>query len=376
MTINPTWPLWGIRTSYRQLKALDHKVKFQQSRNSYREPVAITTQIRLAKAASAAMAVAIIVVVIIAVIAGAILIYRENHVPGPIASSSSVTTSSLPVSTQPLSQSSTPTSSSQSPPPGQGGTSSTSISSGTSATTSPSCSSYNSTRYQNYIGNYTNIRSIDDLLGNYSSLSVEQVGTSSFLGNASSSTATTSYNYSTTSTYASTRTTINGTLFYVVSVHLNNTESSGSYSSGYRIYFPLGANATLAQISYNVNGTVYYENLTGTNAASLGIGVMGQFLIYQAFAHFYLLFSAFGIVQTGTSTVQLGQTTFTVKNYELPTVPTTETNCGEPISLYSLKFSIGQPSGVSMALLTYFHEATSAQAYITFQVLSATVASY
>jgi hypothetical protein len=181
------------------------------------------------------------------------------------------------------------------------------------------------------------------------------------------------------SNYASTRTTINGTLFYVVSVHLNNTGgTSGGYSSGYKIYFPLGANATLAQISYNVNGTVYYENITGANAAGLGIGVMSQFLIYQAFVHYYYLLSsaAFGIVQTGTTTVQLGQTTFTVKNYELPTVPTTETYCGVTTTLYSLKFSIGQPSGVSMALLTYFHEATSVQAYFTFQVLSATVASY
>jgi hypothetical protein len=63
---------------------------------------------------------------------------------------------------------------------------------------------------------------------------------------------------------------------------------------------------------------------------------------------------------TGTSTVTLGPSTFTVMNYTASQLPETIPRCnGESITLTTGSFSVGTPSGSSYPLVTYFDAAGS-----------------
>jgi hypothetical protein len=115
------------------------------------------------------------------------------------------------------------------------------------------------------------------------------------------------------------------------------------------------------------NGTVLAisvagQNLTGTLAQQMIISVFAgfsaevqagsQLSTYTANQYFH---------STGTSSVTVGSSTFTVTNYAANTLPQTITDCltGTTTNLTAYKLSVGTPTGTSYKVVTFMQLAGS-----------------
>jgi hypothetical protein len=115
------------------------------------------------------------------------------------------------------------------------------------------------------------------------------------------------------------------------------------------------------------NGTVLAisvegQNLTGSIAQTMIVGVFAgfsaevqagsQLSTYTANQYFH---------STGTSSVTIGSSTFTVTNYSANTLPQTITDCltGSTTNLTAYKLSVGTPTGTSYKVVTYMQIAGS-----------------
>jgi hypothetical protein len=111
-------------------------------------------------------------------------------------------------------------------------------------------------------------------------------------------------------------------------------------------------------LAINVAG----QNLTGTIAQTMIVGVFAGFSAEVQAGNQLSTYTANQFFQsTGTSSVTIGSSTFTVTNYKANTLPETITDCltGSTTNLTAYKLSVGTPTGTSYKVVTYMQLAGS-----------------
>lgn len=102
-------------------------------------------------------------------------------------------------------------------------------------------------------------------------------------------------------------------------------------------------------IDLNASASTRFQTYFSLWEAALGYGQKIELYTSSSF-----------LKSTGTSTVTLGPSKFTVTNYNASQLPETIPGCnGESITFTTGNFSVGTPSGSSYPLVTYFDAAGS-----------------
>jgi hypothetical protein len=104
------------------------------------------------------------------------------------------------------------------------------------------------------------------------------------------------------------------------------------------------------------------QNLTGPTAQSMIVGLFAGFSAeVQAGSQLSTYTASQYFHTTGTMSVTIGSSTFTVTNYAANTLPQTITDCltGSTTNLTAYKLSVGTPTGTSYKVVTYMQLAGS-----------------
>lgn len=134
------------------------------------------------------------------------------------------------------------------------------------------------------------------------------------------------------------------------------------------------------------NGTIFAVdeagyNITGTEGQDIVIGTFAGFIIEIDTSQSLPVYtSVSGIQDTGTSSVTIGSSTFSVTNYALSGPSVTVNTCSGSSDLTAFSLSVGTPSGSNYKLITTLNEAgsftsdgTTSNVNFTMKVTSLTV---
>jgi hypothetical protein len=114
-----------------------------------------------------------------------------------------------------------------------------------------------------------------------------------------------------------------------------------------------GTALAIDEAGTNLTGSLANEMVVGLFAGfSAEVQAGNQLSTYTATQYFH---------STGTSSVTIGSSTFTVTNYAANTLPQTITDCltGATTNLTAYKLSVGTPAGTSYKVVTYMQLAGS-----------------
>lgn len=101
-------------------------------------------------------------------------------------------------------------------------------------------------------------------------------------------------------------------------------------------------------------------NLTGSEASGMVVGLFAGFVVEVEAGQSIPYYSSTSQWEsTGTSTVTIGTTGFTVTNYQFSSYPVTVTTCSGTSTLTAFSLSIGTPPGTTYQVVTTLNEAGS-----------------